>query len=104
MPTTRSLVPSRLKKLRLAKIHHLCRNPYGRAEENSNTYRDRMIHKAPQRYLGFAKTAEFLKTFEGKTAIVSFKPLKSFYVANIEAMDLGTLGMASYVEQTGLGS
>ena len=42
----------------------LRRDPFERADHNSNTYWDWMIDKAPQGYLGLAKTAEFLQTFK----------------------------------------
>jgi arylsulfatase len=49
--------------LRLPKIFHLRRDPFERADLNSNTYWDWMIDKAPQLYLGLATTAQFLQTF-----------------------------------------
>jgi arylsulfatase A-like enzyme len=50
--------------LRMFKIFNLRRDPFERADHNSNTYWDWMIDKAPQGYLGLAKTAEFLQTFK----------------------------------------
>ena len=50
--------------LRLPKIFNLRRDPFERADLNSNTYWDWMIDKAPQLYLGLATTAQFLQTFE----------------------------------------
>ncbi|MCL6416442.1 arylsulfatase [Aestuariirhabdus sp. Z084] len=50
--------------LRLPKIAHLRRDPWGRAEYNSNSYYDWMIDKAPQIYRGLATTAQFLATFK----------------------------------------
>ncbi len=50
--------------LRMPKIHNLRRDPWGRAEHNSNTYWDWMIDKAAYIYLGAATTAQFLATFE----------------------------------------
>ncbi len=50
--------------LRMPKVSNLRRDPYGRAEENSNSYYDWMIDKAPYIYLGLATTAEFLSTFK----------------------------------------
>ncbi len=50
--------------LRMPKITNLRRDPYEKAEQNSNTYYDWMINKAPYLYLGLSKTAEFLSTFE----------------------------------------
>jgi len=50
--------------LRLAKVFHLRRDPYERADHNSNTYWDWMISKAPQVYRGLALTTQFLQTFE----------------------------------------
>jgi arylsulfatase len=50
--------------LRLPKIFHLRRDPYERADHNSNTYWDWMVDKAPRVYLGLATTAQFLQTFE----------------------------------------
>ena len=49
--------------LRLPKIFNLRRDPYERADHNSNTYWDWMISKAPQVYLGLAQTTIFLQTF-----------------------------------------
>ena len=49
--------------LRLPKIFNLRRDPFERADQNSNTYWDWMIDKAPQLYLGLATTAQFLQTF-----------------------------------------
>jgi arylsulfatase len=50
--------------LRMFKIFNLRRDPYERAEHNSNSFWDWMVDKAPQGYLGIAKTAEFLQTFK----------------------------------------
>jgi arylsulfatase len=50
--------------LRLAKLFHLRRDPFERADHNSNTYWDWMINKVPQMYLGLGATAQFLATFE----------------------------------------
>ncbi len=50
--------------LRLPKIFNLRRDPYERADHNSNTYWDWMVDKAPYVYLGLATTAQFLQTFE----------------------------------------
>jgi arylsulfatase A-like enzyme len=50
--------------LRLFKIFHLRRDPFERADHNSNTYWDWMIDKPPQGYLGLATTAQFLETFK----------------------------------------
>jgi arylsulfatase A-like enzyme len=49
--------------LRLPKIFNLRRDPFERADQNSNTYWDWMIDKAPQLYLGLATTGQFLQTF-----------------------------------------
>jgi len=49
--------------LRLPKIFHLRRDPFERADQNSNTYWDWMINKAAQVYLGAAATAVYLQTF-----------------------------------------
>lgn len=49
--------------LRLFKIFHLRRDPFERADQNSNTYWDWLIDKAPQGYLGTATTAMYLQTF-----------------------------------------
>jgi arylsulfatase len=49
--------------LRLPKIFNLRRDPFERADHNSNTYWDWMIDKAPQLYLGLATTTQFLQTF-----------------------------------------
>jgi arylsulfatase len=50
--------------LRMPKVQNLRRDPWGRAEENSNSYYDWMIDKAPYIYLGLSETAKFLQTFE----------------------------------------
>ena len=50
--------------LRLFKIFNLRRDPFERADHNSNTYWDWMIDKPPQGYLGLATTAQFLETFK----------------------------------------
>jgi arylsulfatase len=49
--------------LRLPKIFNLRRDPYERADHNSNTYWDWLISKAPYVYLGLAQTTRFLQTF-----------------------------------------
>ena len=49
--------------LRLFKLFHLRRDPFERADHNSNTYWDWMIDKAPWGYAGSAATAQFLQTF-----------------------------------------
>lgn len=49
--------------LRLFKIFHLRRDPYEKAEHNSNSFYDWMIDKAPQGYLGLSRTAAFLQSF-----------------------------------------
>jgi len=49
--------------LRLPKIFNLRRDPYERADHNSNTYWDWMIDKAPQMYLAGAVTTQYLQTF-----------------------------------------
>ena len=50
--------------LRLPKIFNLRRDPFERADHNSNTYWDWMIDKAPQGYKGMAVMAQFLSTFK----------------------------------------
>jgi arylsulfatase len=50
-------------KLRLPKLFNLRRDPFERADQNSNTYWDWMIDKAPHMYLSLASTAQFLQTF-----------------------------------------
>ena len=50
--------------LRMFKIFHLRRDPFERADLNSNTYWDWMIDKAAQGYLGLSVTAMFLQSFE----------------------------------------
>lgn len=50
--------------LRLFKLFNLRRDPYERADHNSNTYWDWVISKAAQGYLGLSVTAQFLQTFE----------------------------------------
>lgn len=49
--------------LRMFKIFHLRRDPFERADLNSNTYWDWVIDKAPQAYLGSAVTSLYLQTF-----------------------------------------
>lgn len=49
--------------LRLFKIFNLRRDPFERADHNSNAYWDWMISKAPRGYLGVATTTLFLQTF-----------------------------------------
>tara|TARA_R110002110_G_scaffold415765_3_gene655273 strand:- start:36897 stop:38423 length:1527 start_codon:yes stop_codon:yes gene_type:complete len=50
--------------LRMFKLFNLRRDPFERADHNSNTYWDWVISKAPQGYLALATTAQFLETFE----------------------------------------
>ncbi len=50
--------------LRMVKVHNLRRDPFGRAEYNSNSYYDWMIDKAPYVYLSLSKTGAFLQTFK----------------------------------------
>jgi arylsulfatase A-like enzyme len=50
-------------ELRLPKIFHLRRDPFERADENSNTYFDWMIDHAPALYAAQALTAEQIQTF-----------------------------------------
>jgi arylsulfatase len=50
--------------LKLPKIFHLRRDPFERADLNSNVYWDWVITKAPYIYLGLATTAQFLQTFQ----------------------------------------
>jgi len=50
--------------LRMFKILNLRRDPYERADHNSNTYWDWMIDKAPQGYRALAMTGQFLTTFK----------------------------------------
>ena len=50
--------------LRMFKIFHLRRDPFERADHNSNSYWDWMIDKPPQGYLGLATTGQFLETFK----------------------------------------
>jgi arylsulfatase len=49
--------------LRLPKIFNLRRDPYERADHNSNSYWDWMISKAPQMQIGLGQTATFLQSF-----------------------------------------
>ena len=48
--------------LRMFKIYNLRRDPFERAEDNSNQFWDWMIDKAPQAYQGVAVTTQFLQT------------------------------------------
>ncbi len=50
--------------LRLGKIFNLRRDPFERADHNSNTYWDWAIDKAAQGYLATAVMAQFLSTFK----------------------------------------
>jgi arylsulfatase len=50
--------------LKFPKIFNLRRDPFERADLNSNTYWDWLISKAPYIYLGLATTAQFLQTFQ----------------------------------------
>jgi len=50
--------------LRMFKIFHLRRDPYERADHNSNTYWDWVINKAPQGYKGIAAMSLFLSSFK----------------------------------------
>ena len=50
--------------LRMFKIFNLRRDPFERADENSNTYWDWLIKKAPQGYRGAAATSMYLATFD----------------------------------------
>ena len=50
--------------LRLPKIFHLRRDPFERADLNSNTYWDWVIDKAAIVYLGAATTQRFLVSFK----------------------------------------
>jgi arylsulfatase len=49
--------------LRLPKLFHLRRDPYERADHNSNTYWDWYVDKAAQMYRGGAVMTQFLMTF-----------------------------------------
>jgi len=50
--------------LRLPKLFHLRRDPYERADHNSNTYWDWMIDKFAWAYMGASAMSRFLMTFE----------------------------------------
>ncbi len=50
--------------LRIPKIFNLRRDPFERADHNSNVYWDWMLDKIPQFYLGSASTQKFLATFK----------------------------------------
>jgi arylsulfatase A-like enzyme len=50
--------------LRIPKIFNLRRDPFERADHNSNTYWDWMLDKVPQFYLGSAVTQQYLMTFK----------------------------------------
>jgi len=49
--------------LRIPKIFNLRRDPFERADHNSNTYWDWVVDKIPQVYLGGAVTTQYLQTF-----------------------------------------
>jgi arylsulfatase A-like enzyme len=49
--------------LRVPKIFHLRRDPFERADHNSNTYWDWWLDKVPQFYMGAASTRMFLASF-----------------------------------------
>ena len=61
---TMALWAEPMVKLRLPKVFNLRRDPFERADQNSNTYWDWMIDKAAQVYLGLAMTGQFLQTFK----------------------------------------
>jgi arylsulfatase len=61
---TMALWAEPLVTLRMFKLFHLRRDPYERADHNSNTYWDWMIDKAPQGYKGAAVTQLYLQTFK----------------------------------------
>ena len=50
--------------LRLPKLANLRRDPYEKAEQNSNTYWDWMISRSPYMTLGLVETGKFLQTFK----------------------------------------
>ena len=50
--------------LRLPKIFNLRRDPFERADHNSNTYWDWMIDKAAWIYMNGAVTTQYLQTFQ----------------------------------------
>ena len=50
--------------LRMPKIFNLRRDPFEKAEHNSNSYYDWEIDKAPYIYLGLSTTGKFLSTFK----------------------------------------
>ena len=50
--------------LRMPKIFNLRRDPFEKAELNSNSYYDWEIDKAPYIYLGLSTTGQFLSTFK----------------------------------------
>ncbi|MCX2972519.1 arylsulfatase [Halieaceae bacterium IMCC8485] len=49
--------------LRIPKLFHLRRDPFERADHNSNTYWDWAIDKAARVYMGSAVTTQYLQTF-----------------------------------------
>ncbi|MCW8871371.1 MAG: arylsulfatase [Xanthomonadales bacterium] len=51
-------------RLKAPKIFNLRRDPFERADQNSNTYWDWVLDKAPHIYMGLATTAQFLQTFQ----------------------------------------
>ena len=61
---TMALWTEPFQMLRMPKVTNLRRDPWSKAEENSNSYYDWMIDKAPYIYLGLSETAKFLSTFE----------------------------------------
>lgn len=50
--------------LRIPKIFNLRRDPYERADENSNTYWEWFMQRAPYVYKGLALTSQYLQTFQ----------------------------------------
>ena len=61
---TMALWAEPMVNLRLAKLFNLRRDPFERADHNSNTYWDWFIDRAPYTYYGGFETAKFLATFK----------------------------------------
>ena len=61
---TMALWAEPMVELRLAKLFNLRRDPYERADLNSNAYWDWFIDRAPWMYYGIFETSKFLASFK----------------------------------------
>ncbi len=79
-------------KLRLPYIFHLRRDPFERADFNSNTYLDWMVDHVPQLYLCQAVVAAQIENF------VKYPPRQKAASFNLDAV-LASLGPAQAAEK-----